>query len=56
MCDYCLDPKHYSNENILEEYDINVYIVDGSLCVWTVDEGVGFKTKINFCPMCGRKL
>ena len=52
MCDYC---KH--SKDMIDEYNSSLsifesidgfyhFIVNGNQC----------KTKVNFCPMCGRKL
>ena len=52
-CPYCHD-----KEDLLQKYDDKVYIVDGD--VLTIDpfsnEAEFMERKINYCPMCGRKL
>lgn len=55
-CDFCSEDKHYKLRNeksgelefILEDDDL--------LTIFGYDEFDCFETKINYCPMCGRKL
>ena len=48
-----------TGEALIAEIDTNVYLEKGWLEVETLDEDtdrVQFSAKINYCPMCGRKL
>jgi len=56
-CDCCIDGPE--GEALIYIDDITTYIDYGKL-ITEVDEGDGYATKIsikiNYCPMCGRKL
>ena len=56
-CEICTDGQ--TGEALIAEIDTNVYLEKGWLEVETLDEDtdrVQFSAKINYCPMCGRKL
>lgn len=69
MCEYCDEesvPDIVSSDHartMLVNADVSAYVIDSHLCV-DVSERVGgglglsqtFIGRINFCPMCGRKL
>lgn len=52
MCKYCS-----GESDILDEYNANVSISETDKGYsFFVNGVVYFKTRINFCPMCGKKL
>lgn len=55
MCDYCKHGK--DNKDIINEHDMVVGInEDFKGFNHLFINGVEYKQRINFCPMCGRKL
>lgn len=56
-CKYCISGE--TGQAIISEIDTNVYLENGWVEVETLDEDIDrvqFSAKINYCPMCGRKL
>lgn len=56
-CEYCNGLE--TGEALIAEVDTNVYLQGRWLEVETLDEDVDrvqFSVKIEYCPMCGRKL
>lgn len=54
MCEYCEKGKHISKFSTLRETNC-LYIRDGNELVTIMSYGYMY-TRINYCPMCGRKL
>lgn len=59
-CNYCFFQNDVNLENGLNLFDINVFINDDKLELYvdTIDCTEICKSiiKINYCPMCGRRL
>lgn len=56
-CQYCHDGKGIGNSD--EKYDEiaeGVFIVDGEILGQADSGWICYGGKINYCPMCGRKL
>ena len=63
MCRYCeFDKNNHVDKLLYESDDINAYIdgnimcIDLDICVGDIPLSGDYDTKINYCPMCGRKL
>ncbi len=67
MCDYCAGIKYILDTQTTMSYKgdffpgVHILIDDDELCVDAVADVyephyIEEKTKINYCPMCGRKL
>lgn len=54
MCKYC-EGDSITRQDIMTDRYLN------AVCIWDenellIDDGESTSTKINYCPMCGRKL
>lgn len=54
MCEYCEENKALSYD--LDGYESRIYCCKGNLKYSCGDEEYDFTLKINYCPMCGKKL
>lgn len=55
-CKYCDSRMSHGNDKLCNVNGINMYIVAPLLYILKDDENMASKVKINYCPMCGRKL
>lgn len=59
-CVYCNPVNSHGNKSIIKDTNMpfvyNCYIVRGTLYLLIPDTNAALKEKINYCPMCGRKL
>ena len=61
MCEYCSGEESFMNiivENLFKEENVFFIIIGNYIYLATEDGNINRKTrrKINYCPMCGRKL
>ena len=55
MCDFCKNKKDVIVPNGCNDYG-GKFSICGNKLYFETDEDGEFKTKINYCPMCGVKL
>jgi hypothetical protein len=56
MCEYCNEFASYGNKAIVNNGNLIGFIAEGVLNILIDGHCISSKTRVNFCPMCGKML